>query len=124
MKYVIDLPDDYDERWIVVDMPFEVKRGISTYKRGKVLLEPYKPEPEPEKEAFEVGDQVTNSDSEEGYVLVPDCGNNIFVVLMEGYAFPQRQCKRDWKKTGGASSTIRKYLKLAYEALNEVKNES
>lgn len=119
MKYVIDLPDEYDRSWVVMDMPTDIKADGTTYKRYRLSLEPYKPEPK--KEEFKVGDEVVNLDGEEAYVLVPDCGNNQFVVLMKDYAFPQRTYKVDWKKTFGHSVTIEDYVKSAYAALNEVK---
>ncbi len=121
MKYVIDLPDEYNCSCVVVDLPIEIKTDSTTHKRYRLPLEPYKPEPEPKKEEFKVGDEVVNSDGEEAYVLVPDCGNNQFVVLMKDYAFPQRTYKVDWKKTFCHSVTIEDYVKSAYAAMNEAK---
>jgi len=120
MKYAIDLPDDYDKDWIMVDMPMTIRSDGADYMRRKTLLEPYKPELDSEPEVFKVGDEVVNSDGEDGYVLVPDYGNNNCIVLMKGYEFPQYQNKRDWKKANCTSNIIRKYVKLAYDALNEV----
>jgi len=122
MKYVIDLPDDYDYSWVGVDMLIDIKGDGTTYKRYSVPLEPYKPEPEPKREAFEVGDEVENSDGEYGYVLITNYknDNDVMVLLMYGYAMPQIIRKIGWVKTGKNNKSVKELIRLAYEALNEV----
>lgn len=124
MKYVIDLPDDYDKNWIMADMPITIRRDGADYMRRKTLLEPYKPEqePEPEKEVFEVGDEVIDSVGELAYVFSPNYENDNenMILLMDGYAIPQMARKKLWKKTGRNKDSIKTLIRLAYEALNEV----
>lgn len=124
MKYVIDLPDDYDKNWIMADMPITIRRDGADYMRRKTLLEPYKPEqePEPEKEVFEVGDEVINLDGGLAYVLIPNYENDNerMILLMQDYVMPQMARKITWEKTGKNNKSVKELIRLAYEALNEV----
>ena len=120
MKYVIDLPENFDKGWIMADMPIAIRNDSADYMRRRILLEPYKPESEPEPEVFEVGDEVIDSAGRLAYVLVPDYEENAIIVLMKDYVFPQWQHKANWKKTGKRNDEIRRSIRLASEALNEV----
>ena len=122
MKYVIDLPDEYDRSWVVMDMPTDIKADGTTYKRYRLSLEPYKPEPEPKTEVLEVGDEVIDSAGRLAYVFSPNYENDnkVMILLMDGYAVPQIARKILWKKTGRNKESIKSLVRLAYKALNEV----
>ena len=120
MKYVIDLPDDYDCSWVGIEMPIDIKSDGTTYKRYSVSLEPYKPEPKTEE--FEVGDEVIDSAGRLAYVFIPsyENDNEVMILLMKEYIMPQIARKILWKKTGRNKQSIKTLIRLAYNAMNEV----
>lgn len=112
MKYIIDLPDDYNGNWVTVDMPIDVKRSGTTYMRKRVLPEPCVQE----QEAFKVGDRVMISDGKEAYVLIPDYSKNNCVLLIEDSACPQMIEKSKLEKIGNCSDEARRFIQLSAES--------
>lgn len=72
-----------------------------------------------EKEAFHVGDEVENDEGRTAYVLVPDLNETDFVAFLKEYESPQCLFKKEWHKTGISSKSIKEFVRLAAEQMDE-----